>query len=42
MVGTIESTAEQLYLYNQEDIDYVNEHKQELIIFLTNALGASD
>ncbi len=42
MIGTIESTAEQLFLYNQEDSGYVNEHKQELIIFLTNALGASD
>lgn len=42
IVGSIESTAEQLYLYNQEEDAKANEHKQALIQFLSYALSASD
>ncbi|MFS0785153.1 TetR family transcriptional regulator [Shouchella sp. 1P09AA] len=42
MIGSIESTAEQLYLYNQEEHARAKEHKQELIHFLSHALAASE
>ncbi|PAF14373.1 TetR/AcrR family transcriptional regulator [Niallia circulans] len=41
MVGVIESTAEQLYLYDQHDQASAQAHKNELISFISNALGAS-
>ncbi|WP_346243878.1 TetR family transcriptional regulator [Shouchella clausii] len=41
MVGAIESTAEQLYLYDQHDQASAHAHKNELISFISHALGAS-
>lgn len=42
MVGAIESTAEQIYLYNQHGSEHAEAHKQELLSFITNALHAGE
>ncbi len=42
MVGAIESTAEQIYLYNNHEEATDSAHKQELLTFIRHALGASD
>ena len=40
IVGTIESAAEQAYLYDQQETEAVKEHQKELYYFLIKALGA--
>ncbi|GAF13064.1 transcriptional regulator, TetR family [Bacillus sp. JCM 19046] len=42
MVGAIESTAEQIYLYNQEGFAHARAHKKELLTFIKQALRAGE
>ncbi|GAK00406.1 transcriptional regulator, TetR family [Geomicrobium sp. JCM 19055] len=42
LIGTIETSAEQAYLYDQTDEKEIDEQKKELRTFINQALGTND